>query len=605
MQIILYLLLISISLFSSNLTDIKYYEDKSAILNISDVQELQESRFTELNSTKFGFSESAFWLKVQITSSHTGKQTKKVLELLDSRLDEAYIYDDTSILLYSMGDKIPFINRQYNDPNIAFQIEENRVYYIKVLNTSKMNLEYKLWDEKEYLSHIDTKNIMKGFYFGALIIMLIYNMIIYIFLRERVFLEYVLYHLSLAYVMVYYTGVSAQLFLSKKADLDASTVYIHVAAICTILATQFFRSFLNTAKITPKIDKILLSFMLLHAVLAFLSVFHLFYHLNHIVFNVTMMLMSIFLLGSSLYIYIKKKSTVALFYFFAWFVMMFGIILTSLTLMNIIPRNDFTVNMFQFGSLFEIALLSMGLSYRYKVRQDELLKKNIIIQEQSKMAAMGEMLQNIAHQWRQPLSEINAVAMKIDADYYEKKLTAKLLDNEIERIENITEHMSTTIESFNTYFKKNKELNETNVKEIVDRSLRIIEAKMIKSKINLEIDIKSITTIRINSTELIQVILVILNNAIDVLDERNIKNKVIHINYNYLNNKHFLAFEDNAGGISSEIIDKIFEPYFSTKFKSNGIGIGLYMAKMLIEDSMKGKIFASNTKNGAKFLIEL
>ena len=598
MKIILYLLLISISLFSYDNIDIKYYEDKSAILSITDIQVLQKSEFKELGSTKFGFSKSAFWLKVDSSG-------KKVLELLDSRLDEAYIYDDSFTLLYQMGDKIPFVNRIYNDPNIAFPLEKNRVYYIKVMNTSKMNLEYKLWDEKEYLSHVNTKNILKGFYFGALIIMLMYNMIIYIFLRERVFLEYVLYHLSLAYVMVYYTGVSAQLFFPNKANMDASTVYIHVAAVCTILATQFFRSFLNTAKITPRIDKILLSFMSLHAVLALLSVFHLFYHLNHIVFNVTMMLMSIFLLGTSLYIYRKKKNTIALFYFFAWLLMMIGIILTSLTLMNLIPRNDFTVNMFQFGSLFELLLLSMGLSYRYKIGQDKLLKKNIIIQEQSKMAAMGEMLQNIAHQWRQPLSEINAVAMKIDADYYKKTLTTDVLNNEIQRIENITEHMSTTIESFNTYFSKNKKVDETNIKEIVEKSLQIIEAKIIKSKINVKIDINSSEKIRINSTELMQVILVILNNAIDVLDERNVENKVIYISYNYSKKKHFLAFEDNAGGISNKIINKIFEPYFSTKFKSNGIGIGLYMAKMLIEDSMKGKIFASNTKNGAKFLIEL
>ena len=599
MNIILYLLLIVTVAFSSQTFEIKYFEDKNSHLNIYDIN---TNQFKDLNNTKFGFSESTFWFKLKIQNTDSGV---KIFEFLDSRLDEAYLYDDTLILKQSMGDKIPFTNREFNDPNIAFTLQTNKTYFIKVLNTSKVNVEYKIWEEDAYLTHMDKKNILKGVYFGALIIMLLYNMIIYIFLRQRVFLEYVIYHLSLAYVMIYYTGVSAQLFFPNAANLDASTVYIHAAALCTIMATQFFRSFVNTATTTPRIDKVLLSFMLLHAFLAFLSIFHLFYHLNHIIFNLTMMILSIFLLWSSLYIYIKQKNATALFYFFAWLIMMVGIVLTSLTLMNLIPRNDFTTNMFQFGSLFEILLLSMGLSYRYKVKQDELLKKNVIIQEQAKMVAMGEMLQNIAHQWRQPLSEINAVAMKIDADYYKNNLTSEVLNNELERIENITEHMSSTIESFNTYFSKNKTIDETTIRDIIDKSLRIIEAKITKNKIDLDIYIDSDVKFKTNSGELIQVLLVILNNAIEVLDERNSINKAISIKYKYVNKKHLISFEDNAGGVSNEIIKKIFDPYFSTKFKSNGIGIGLYMAKTLIEDSMKGKLSVSNTKNGAKFLIEL
>jgi len=602
MKFIISLLILTTFLFSQDNISISYFVDDTTKLTVLEVTALKNEQFLPLSKKNFGFTQAAYWLKININSSQENMQTK-ILEFLDSRLDFLYLYSEDGILLNSTGDMLPFINRYYNDPNVAIPLTLNKTYYVKILNKSRMNLEYKIWDTDEYLSHLEIKNLLKAFYFGALIIMLIYNFVIYLFVKERAILEYVIYHVGFLYLMVYYNGISAQLFMRHEANLDASTVLIHVAAFCTIMATQFVRSFLNTKKETPRIDKILLTFMTLHFVLGLMSFFDIGYHFNHIFFNITLMLMCVFLLYVSLYISITKKSTIALFYFFGWFMMMLGIILTSLIMLGTLPRNDFTSNIFQIGSLFEIALLSMGLAYQYKLKQDDLVRKNTIIQEQSKLASMGEMLQNIAHQWRQPLSEINGVVMKIDADFYTKKLDPISLETDIQRIENITQHMSNTIESFNSYFQENKQLDETTLLIVVGKALDIMESVLNDTTVDLHL--QKGTDITVNTGELIQVILVILNNAIDALNANEIENKKITISSNRVNNRLELIIEDNAGGILEKNITKIFEPYFSTKFKSNGIGIGLYMAKMLTEESLRGSLTVSNTESGARFVITL
>jgi signal transduction histidine kinase len=230
-------------------------------------------------------------------------------------------------------------------------------------------------------------------------------------------------------------------------------------------------------------------------------------------------------------------------------------------------------------------------------------KKDEILREQSKLSSMGEMLRNIAHQWRQPLSEINAVAMKIDADFYKKRLDASTLEADIQRIENITNHMSNTIESFNSYFKKNKQVDTTTLKIVLDKSLHIMDALL--KNIKVDIDIEDNSNVNLNISEFIQVLHIILNNAVDALTFKNIENKTITIKVKKSYDKHILEIEDNAGGIKEENLNKIFEPYFSTKFKSNGIGIGLYIAKIIIEDNLKGTLSVSNTLKGARFTIAI
>jgi C4-dicarboxylate-specific signal transduction histidine kinase len=218
---------------------------------------------------------------------------------------------------------------------------------------------------------------------------------------------------------------------------------------------------------------------------------------------------------------------------------------------------------------------------------------------------MGEMLQNISHQWRQPLSEINAVMMKIDADFYKKRLTSDSLEEDITKVEMLTRHMSETISSFNNYLKVNSQNSDTlvNLEEIVKQAIRILDTRL--KDIQVDVEAEKLESMQLNSSDLIQVLHVLLANAVDTFESRDQTSKIITIRLKKRDEKVLIEVEDNAGGVESKNLEKIFEPYFTTKFQSDGIGIGLYMARMLVENSLGGQIYVQNTKTGAKFSIEI
>ena len=284
---------------------------------------------------------------------------------------------------------------------------------------------------------------------------------------------------------------------------------------------------------------------------------------------------------------------------------MMSVVLTGFISLGLLERTIFTTSMFQMGSLFEITLLSMGLAYRYKLNQDQLSEKTAALHEQSKLASMGEMIRHISHQWRQPLSEINSVVMKIETDYRRKTMNVASLDQSLEQIENITEHMSKTIQDFNAYFKSDKEKSLVDLEDMVNHAVSLVMSGLSNSDIRVEKRVDHHNKVNIVEGEMVQVLLVLLNNARDAIINSKREDKWIKIRIYEEGSKSILELEDSGGGIDDENLTKVFEPYFTTKFESQGVGIGLYMTKMIVEESLGGKLTVANTSNGAKFTIIL
>jgi PAS domain S-box-containing protein len=228
-------------------------------------------------------------------------------------------------------------------------------------------------------------------------------------------------------------------------------------------------------------------------------------------------------------------------------------------------------------------------------------KKDKMIMYQSRLAQMGEMINMIAHQWRQPL---NAITIATGAIHL--KATRGTLDNQkaIEISNNITKfalHLSSTIDDFRNFFKTNKEMQKTTYNQLVTNVLVIIESSLKNHDIKLELEIQELIELTIYENEMKQVLLNLIKNAEDALIERAITNPTIKI----FIDKRKLIVSDNAGGIHEDIIEKIFDPYFSTKMKKDGTGLGLYMSKIIIEDHCNGQLSVQNTKDGASFMILL
>ena len=213
--------------------------------------------------------------------------------------------------------------------------------------------------------------------------------------------------------------------------------------------------------------------------------------------------------------------------------------------------------------------------------------------QQSKLASMGEMIGAIAHQWRQPLNELSIRIQKLKYNYEKDEIDAKFISNFIQKNKNTIDFMSKTIDDFRNFFRIDKEKKEFYVREAIDEVLNIQGAQLKNHGILVEIRGDDFN-FNGHRSEFQQVILNIISNSKDAFISNNIKDPKIDITLD----KNTIFIQDNAGGIQDEIIDRVFEPYFTTKEQGEGTGMGLYMSKMIIEDNMNGKINIQNKNDG-------
>ena len=254
-----------------------------------------------------------------------------------------------------------------------------------------------------------------------------------------------------------------------------------------------------------------------------------------------------------------------------------------------------------FGYFFSTPLYEFYDKLNKRVREEleKNREKEQLLMHQSKLASLGEMLGNIAHQWRHPITRLSLLVQNLKMAHSMGKVDDKFVDKfQTKALEQIN-YMSQTIDDFTSFFKKDKEKQNFLLEDVIEEALKLIEARLknieIKKEYNQNIKIFGY------KTEFSQVILNILNNAIDILNERDIKKKKIFIRIE----NNYLEIEDNGGGVDEKIKDKIFEPYFTTKFQSQGTGIGLYMSKIIITKHFNTTLEVYNSENGAVFRIEI
>ncbi|MEV9615431.1 PAS domain-containing sensor histidine kinase [Aliarcobacter butzleri] len=250
-----------------------------------------------------------------------------------------------------------------------------------------------------------------------------------------------------------------------------------------------------------------------------------------------------------------------------------------------------------------------NLNSSLEKRIEDEIKKNTkqqhMIMQQNKLAQMGEMIENIAHQWRQPLAQINSSIILIDAILEKHNFKDTLVENKLTEIESLTSYMSKTISDFKNFFNPNKKKTIFNVEEAIQKANDVLKGLINSHHIQMEINIEKDLKINSYLGELQQVILIIINNAIDALIHMNIHFPKILINAYTDNESLVIHIEDNALGINSDLLDKIFEPYFTTKHKAQGTGLGLYIAKMIVENSLLGLLSVENKQNCACFTIKI
>jgi PAS domain S-box-containing protein len=260
-----------------------------------------------------------------------------------------------------------------------------------------------------------------------------------------------------------------------------------------------------------------------------------------------------------------------------------------------------------FTDITELENLKNNLEIKVKEEVEKNRKKDLQLLETAKMASIGEMIANIAHQWRQPLSAISSLASSTQLQQTLGLLNSEDIEANMREIINKTEYLSKTIDTFRNFLKETKERKRVILQERIHIALDIVGISLRDNNIKLIHNIDTIKPISIELVvgELSQVIINIINNAKDILLERKVKDAVVELNLLIKEDKIIISIEDNGGGVPENIISKIFDPYFTTKHKSQGTGLGLHMSYRIVKESLNGLLYVKNTNNGAKFIIEI
>ncbi|MCG3678968.1 HAMP domain-containing histidine kinase [Aliarcobacter butzleri] len=410
-----------------------------------------------------------------------------------------------------------------------------------------------------------------------------YTLIRYIYSKEIFYISYCFMQISsLVYIVAY-----SKLYQISYFVQEFSLVLASVFAV--IFAVNYYEG-----KFLPKVSnykELILNTFLLNVV-----ILTAFYH--YILFEYLPYTIIYAILFISIIFNLKQGFKPTLIYVIGWSV--FCIVLFIFDFKNrYIGLGYFDLVLVVFA--LEAMLFTISIAYKYNDLKKQNKEFEKMILQQSKFVKSGEMIANITHQFRQPLNNISYILINLKKRFESEKLDKIFFDKKVNQANEQVSFLSKTIDDFKEFYLQEKEKDDFLVKDSIQNALTILNPDLQKDNINLNLKFETFEDIKIFGVknELSQVILSLVSNSIDALKNRH--NPKISINVVSSSAEVIIEILDNAGGIKAKNLKKIFEPYFSTK--EEGTGIGLYLSKIIIEESFGGKLQVQNIKDGVKFSI--
>ena len=449
---------------------------------------------------------------------------------------------------------------------------------------------YFFYDE-HFINHTGTMHtfgqvafLVAAISMGIIISASIYNLAFFFYIRNRQYLFYGLAQLSTVLFLINLDSIYISPF-DEIFGLHSSMLFSLTRALVILFSLLFIKEFLKAYQVQKvnKLIKILVYLVLLDIV--FTLIFSV-----AILTNFIPIFIPIWLVLSEASRAIKEKDMPFYFLVIGWYISIFVAVLEHLGLVELI---GITFPYLHITFAIESIFLSLAISYKFKLLEDKQKMQQTLLLQQSRLASMGEMISIIAHQWKQPLNFLSVANMNLKRIHSEEKNSNMLLTESNKQIE----YMSNTIDSFRDFYNPSKSKEEFSVVAALEHVLSIASSALESAKVLVNLDIKKDFNIHGNKNEFEQVLLNLINNARDALVERDVKSPKINIDIQ----KNTISVRDNAGGISKANIKKIFDPYFSTK--KNSDGIGLYISKMIIEQELEGELKVQSDKVGSTFLL--
>ena len=611
------------------LLGVPFYEDKENSLSLEEVQK-KDFSVHKHQVASFGFTDSKYWFKIVIEPGENASVNNWWLNISYPLLDKLDLYvcdiNNTLIELRKSGKARPFGAREAESRYFLFRLnsEKTQILYLSVNTQSSMQVPMNVQTSQSLISSDQYLLVLAGLYYGLFILIFFYNLSSFLYTRKKNYLLYLIFISTFGLYQLSLDGLGIRfLWSDNRWMIDHGNGTMMGIMILAII--MFSRDFLKVKEFAPYLDKILVLFAIFMSVVTIAAIFR--PYGDVILFLAgTSVVLPPFLVIAGIISY-RKKFYPARFYILGWGFFLGGSVLFAMNKFAVIEGYTFLSYSQQVGSALEMIFLSWALADLQKQSEREYLKKlsglntfleskvedsliqvrknDQVLIEKSRLAAMGEMIEQIAHQWRQPLNTLALINQNL---YFKVQLNTVNKEDCVDahdKINDQLQYMSHTIDDFRNFSQPNKEKETFIIEEVIKSALNLSEGSLKYAKV------KAFQFSKIEHAsfgmrhEIMQVFMNLIKNTQDVVIQKKIEDPWLKFNIEQKGDLIQILVKDNAGGIKADTLDKIFDPYFSTKKESEGTGIGLYMSKEIIEKSMLGSISVTNSDVGAVFEILL
>lgn len=499
---------------------------------------------------------------------------------------------------------------------LDFEKGNNYTVYLKVQTAKSMFLPMSIKTYEKYEEDKNFNNIFNSVFYALLVLMFFYNLFIYLISKVDLYKFYLSYILGFGVFLFFYDGYSLDLLLGEYPKINNTLLYFFYMLIFVSIAKfsakllQNEDEFYSLNKLLSTVTNVAMPTVVVVVVFAPYLFPDILYLIGKLIIVLTLLL-GLLIITNFIKSYIKNKQFLSRTYVIIWILFIFMTLTFVINIVIGMISIELMSKILKTSIVLEIVFMSLLIAYKLKLSNDENYKlelknkeQELYILRQTRLASFGEILNSIVHEWKQPLHRINMISMDLEITYNKGALTKDYLAEQLNEIEYQTKYMNDTVNGFLDYFSPKKEKEEFLLLDCIHEAIKLLSVKFSKNGINYLVNCSD-TSIKTSGykKEYIQVVIIILNNSIDAIIKEKIEEPTIIFDVLEKDNKPVLSILDNAHGIKIEPIEKIFDANVSTKDEKVSSGIGLFIAKRIIEDNMGKKLTCKNQYNGAKFTI--
>ncbi len=579
--------------------ELKYYQDINSSLNLNQIQKHKDYKKIN-NKSSLGHIEGTIWHHFSITNK-TNETLKRIIYFEDFSLDELdiYVIENNQIKqIITRGltrlDSDNTLDKTRPQIEISLLANSSKDIYIKSKTAYPHVISIEILSFKALVEKKLLLNTIFYLYFGALMALILYNLFLYVTLKDTNYLLYILF--------VFFYGFSHYFQLSlypldRLSSIEMTDVFGSSFLFWFAFHTLFSARILNIKEYYPKTCKFIVYNGYFLLILGFIGIFELPFAI--FIMNFLLLILPFFILVVAIKIHFQKNK-VAIYYIIAQSLFISSNIIFGLLFSGAIEYTYLTRYIHLAGSLAEIILFSLALAYKTRLIMTENQKQKELVDEYSKFSFLGQTIINIYHQWKSPVNNIyNSINHIETAKEFKDKDINKIIDENLYQIRENTQYLKDTALNYLGHYKQIDEpAKKVNLYNEISSVVNLI--KLEASKINLKTTIKCEDDISIilKKNHFTNLLMILLENAISEFKMKSIKNPKIEIIVEKKENKIIMQVQDNAGGINIKPIERIFEQNHS---QSSSTGIGLFLLKEYLLPKLDGEVDVENYEDGVRF----